>query len=109
MNNVNGSKINVNQGSLNSIPKQPAEDLQNCANEEPAQLSDFSDPKAEVLGRSMLIKDADNINHDLRAVIENPQITENSDKMFETALSAAQKAGLENPYEEAASFATSTI
>lgn len=57
----------------------------------------------------MLFKGADDTNHDLKALLENPQIAENSDKTFETALKAAQDAGLENPYEEAASFATGAI
>ena len=30
----------------------------------------------------------------------------NSDKMFETAFKAAESAGIENPYEEAATFST---
>ena len=38
-----------------------------------------------------------------------PQVAENSDNAFETAFKAAQDAGIENPYEEAASFATTSM
>ena len=73
------------------------------------KISDFSDPKAEALGRSMLFKGADDVKHDVKALLENPQIAENSDEAFETAFKAAQDAGVENPYEEAASFATTSM
>lgn len=110
MSEINGPKFSVNQVNFNSISKAQTENLPEEIKEEDApKLSDFSDPKAEALGRSMLIKDADNVNHDLKALIENPQIAENSDKMFETAFKAAEQAGVANPYEEAATFATGNI
>ena len=111
MGEINGPKINVNQVSFNSVQKQgqeiPAESIEKEA-EEP-KLKDFSDPKAESLGRSMLIKDADNVNHDLKTLMDNPQVAENSDKMFEASFKAAQDAGIEHPYEEAASFSTGNV
>lgn len=110
MSEVNGPKFGVNQVNFNGVQKQSVENLpEESLKENVPQLNDFSDPKAEVLGRSMLIKDADSVNNDLKAFVENPQIGENSDKMFETAFKAAQDAGLENPYEEAASFSTGKI
>ena len=110
MSEINGPKISVNQVNFNGIQKSQAEMVpQENKNEEIPKLNDFSDPKAETIGRSMLIKDADNINHDLKALIENPQIADNSDKMFETAFKAAEQAGIENPYEEAATFATGNM
>lgn len=109
MSEVNGPKFSVNQVNFNGIQKPQAEvPVEESAAEAP-KLNDFSDPKAEALGRSMLFKGADDTNHDLKALLENPQIAENSDKAFETALKAAQDAGHENPYEEAASFATGAI
>ena len=109
MSEVNGPKFSVNQVNFNGIQKPQAEvPVEEPAAEAP-KLNYFSDPKAEALGRSMLFKGADDTNHDLKALLENPQIAENSDKAFETALKAAQDAGLENPYEEAASFATGAI
>ena len=98
MSEVNGPKFSVNQVNFNGIQKQQAEIPVEEVSSEAPKLNDFSDPKAEALGRSMLFKGADDTNHDLKALLENPQIAENSDKAFETALKAAQEACLENPY-----------
>jgi len=70
------------------------------------QLSDCSDTKAEAIGRSMLFRGVDDVNNDLKALLENPQIAENSDELFESAYKVAQKEGVENPYEEAATAST---
>ena len=108
MSEVNGPKISVNHLNYAGIQKQNAEPITETAEATP-QITDFSDNKAEALGRSMLFKGADNLNHDLKALMENPQIAENSDKMFEAAYAAALEAGLENPYEQAASLATTSM
>lgn len=108
MSEVNGPKISVNQLNYTGIQKQNTETTPENTESLP-QLTDFSDNKAEALGRSMLIKGADNINQDLKALMENPQIAENSDEMFEAAYAAAIEAGLENPYEEAASASTTSF
>ena len=109
MSEIGGHNFSVNQINFNSsqkpIPEQP-QDIQ--VNEEP-KLKDFSDPKAEVLGRSMLVKDIDNINNDLKALMQNPQLAENSDKLFETSYQSALDAGIDNPYEEAATFSTGKV
>ena len=51
MSEVNGPKFSVNQINYSGISKQPQE-VSNDASEptESPQLSDFSDPKAEVIG-----------------------------------------------------------
>ena len=105
MSEVNGPKINLNQVSYQGVQKQAAEVPTETAETAP-KLTDFSDNKAEALGRSMLFKGVDNLNQDLKALLDNPQIAENSDKMFEAAYNVALNAGLENPYEEAASAST---
>lgn len=109
MSEINGPKFSVNQINFSSTPKQNPEVQPEVVEAQAPKLQDFSDPKAEALGRTMLFKGADDVNHDLKALLENPQIAENSDEMFETALKAAQDAGVENPYEQAASFATGTM
>ncbi len=108
MSEINGPKFSVNQVNFKNLPKSQPEEIPTKETETP-QLNDFSDPKAEALGRSMLFKGADDTNHDLKALLENPQIAENSDEAFETAFKAAQDAGIENPYEEAASFSTGAM
>ena len=109
MSEINGPKFSVNQVNYQNIQKPFQETVPESLSEESPKINDFSNPQAEVIGRSMLIKDTDNINHDLQALLEKPQIAENSDKAFETAFKAAQAAGIEHPYEEAASFATSEL
>ena len=108
MSEVNGPNFSVNQVNFNSTQKQNPEVPQGVEEVEP-KLKDFSDPKAEALGRSMLVKDADSINNDLKALMQNPKIAENSDKMFEAAYNSAVDSGVENPYEEAATFSTGNV
>ena len=105
MSEVNGPKISVNPVNYTGIQKQNAEPVPEVTENAP-QLKDFADNKAEALGRSMLFKGTDSLNQDLKALMENPQIAENSDKMFDAAYAAALKAGVANPYEEAASVST---
>ena len=108
MSEVNGPKISVNHMNYAGIQKQSQEQPTETVETMP-QLSDFSDNKAEALGRSMLFKGTDDINNDLKALLENPQIAENSDEIFEVAYQTAVDAGIENPYEEAASASTTSI
>ena len=110
MKEVDGPNFSVNQVNFNRIQKQ-ANDVEPETHEskEEPKITDFSDSKAEALGRSMLFKGNDNVNNDLKALEENPQIAENSDELFEILYSAAQDAGLENPYEEAASASTVSV
>lgn len=107
MSEIDGPKISVNQVKFNSIKKQAAEDEQHIvSDEEKEQIKDFSNIKAETIGRSLLFKGTDNINNDIKAAIENPQIVENSDKLFELAYSEAINSNVQNPYEAAASAST---
>lgn len=110
MSEINGPKISVNQMSFGNVHKVAPDTVETSGQaESKPQLTDFSDSKAESLGRSMLFRGVDGVNNDLKALLENPQVAENSDEVFETAFKAAQDAGLENPYEEAASAATVAV
>lgn len=108
MSEVNGPNFSINQVNFNSTQKQTPDAQQEVKEEEP-KFKDFSDPKAEALGRSMLVKETDNTNNDLKALLKNPQIADNSDDLFETAYKAAVGAGIENPYEEAVKFSTGNV
>jgi hypothetical protein len=110
MSEVNGPNINLNQLNYAGLHKQNIEQpVPETTTEAAPQITDFSDSKAEALGRSMLFKGADSTNNDLKSLIENPQIAENSDKLFDAAYESALKNGVENPYEEAASAATTSM
>ena len=109
MSEVNGPKISVNQVNYSGLQKQnPAPETAETTETAP-QITDFSNSKAEALGRSMLFKGADDINNDLKALLENPQIAENSDEVFETAYKVAQQAGMDHPYEAAATASTTSM
>ncbi len=110
MSEVNGPKISANQFNYSGIQKQnPEPEAAEPASSGKQQLTDFSNMQAEALGRSMLFKGADNINNDLKAIMENPQIADNSDKAFEAAYNIALNNGVKNPYEEAAAFSTTSF
>ena len=109
MSEVDGPKISVNQVNFSGAIKQTPETDPPVSQESEYQLKDFSNTKAEAIGRSMLFKGNDNINNDLKAITENPQIAETSDKVFETAYTAAKASGMQNPYEEAASASTTAF
>ena len=107
MSEINGPKISVNQVNYAGVQKQNS--TPETAEEQAPKITDFSDSKAEALGRSMLFKGVDNINNDLKALLENPQIANNSDKMFEATYNTALKNGSEHPYEIAASASTTSM
>lgn len=110
MSEVNGPKISVNQINYSGVQKQnPTPEVPEAVEEQAPKLTDFSDSKAEALGRTMLFKGTDDINNDLKALLDNPQIAENSDKMFEAAYNVALKNGAEHPYEVASGISTTSI
>jgi uncharacterized protein YpiB (UPF0302 family) len=109
MSEVNGPNISVNQLNYTGLQKQSTEQPAVETTDATPQLTDFSDSKAEALGRSMLFKGTDSTNNDLKALIDNPQIAENSDELFESAYNSALENGVENPYEEAASASTTAM
>ena len=108
MGEVNGPGFGVNNVNFNGVSRQNSKQEERESGKK-EQITDFSNPKAEALGRSMLVKESDSTNNDLKALLDNPQIAENSDKIFEAAYAAALAAGLENPYEEAVKIATAAM
>lgn len=110
MSEIDGPKFSVNQVNFNGQIKQQAPEAEPVPEAEATpQLKDCSNIQGEAIGRSMLFKGTDDINADLKAIVEDPQIAENSDELFETTYAAAKNAGLENPYEEAASASTTSF
>ena len=112
MSEINGSNFSVNSMNLQGVQKGINEvpvEISTEAEEAAPKLTDFSDSRAEALGRSMLFKGVDGINNDLKAIMDNPQIVENADELFETAYQIAIEEGLENPYEEACKASTTSF
>lgn len=105
MSEINGPNIGVNNASQLNYSKQKQINEQSAESNEPI-LKDFSDTKAEALGRSLLFKGNDDINNDLKVLMESPQIANNSDKLFEISYNIAKNNNAENPYEIASEIAT---
>ena len=110
MSEINGHNFGVNQTNFNGISRKVEEKTSENQEEQSKQhLTEFSNPQAEALGRSMMFKGVDDTNNDLKVLLENPQIVENSDAIFETAYKLAKDAGAQNPYEESATIATAAM
>ena len=105
MGEIDGPKLGVNHLNFTGIQKNSEPVVGDTAEQNP-QITDFADDKAEMIGRSVLFKGNDHVNNDLKAIMDNPQIADNSDALFETTYAAALAAGMPNPYEEAASAST---
>ena len=74
MSEINGPKFSVNQVNYSGIQKQNSEQPIIENSETTPQLTDFSDSKAEALGRSMLFKGVDDVNNDLKALMEKTDV-----------------------------------
>ncbi len=111
MSELNGTNLNNFSPIGKNIQPKSADVNKPCpeCKSEEDKINDFSNPHAEVLGRSMVSVERDTMKNDLDALIANPQIAENSDKLFEFAYYQAVQNGEENPYEEAAYFSTTQL
>lgn len=107
MSELNGTNLNFNTVNKTIQSKQVESEKVATETKTEESISDITTNHAEIIGRSMLANDT--MKNDLDALIKNPQIAENSDKLFEFAYNQATQAGLENPYEEAANFATTQL
>ena len=107
MSDLNGTNLNFNPVGKNIQPK--VADVNKLSSEQKPEenISEITTSHAEVIGRSMLANDT--LKNDLDALLENPQVAENSDKLFEFAYYQAVNSGEENPYEEAAYFSTTQL
>lgn len=76
-----------------------------CGESEKSRLNDFSNPKAETLGRSQVNK-TDNLKADIAFGIANPELVGSSDQLFEIAYEKFQKEGRPYAYEDACTVAT---
>lgn len=80
-----------------------AEVVADKTNFEGKEIKDFSNPKAEALGRSQVkVSKTDNIENDLAVLMANPKKVENAEQFFDLALAKAEKEGHPEPFEQAA-------
>ena len=77
MSEINGHNLGVNQTNFHRVSRKVEEKTsENPEEQSKQQLTDFSNPQAEALGRSMIFKGVDDTNNDLKVLLENPQIVE---------------------------------
>lgn len=106
-------KNNVEIGKVQKLDskaiKPEKQEPQAIIEAEEKQVSDFSNPKAETLGRSQVAK-LDNISSDVAFAAVNPEVVEASDKLFKVAYSQLKASGAtdENAYYQASAIATSS-
>lgn len=86
--------------------KNEKSDVLACPETEEKCVNDFSNPKAEALGRSQVSK-TDNLKTDVDFAISDQKAIESSDKLFEMAYKVLVDQGDPEAYEKASSIATS--
>jgi hypothetical protein len=96
---------NIQNVDLKTNKNEKAE-AQPCAEVGETTINDFSNPKAEVLGRSQ-VTEADNLKSDMTFGLENPQALAGSDKLFDTYYEQLLKENDPAAYEKACAMATS--
>lgn len=121
MNEIGKSDLNITQPMLKNVQPETKSEPKEVAPQ--TEAKDYKEaaaaPGAEAAGRAMVsmnkankadavakagsVNKTDNIENDINAIIKNPQLAEDSDKMFD----AAEKAGV--PYPQAATFATTEL
>ena len=86
--------------------KQEKAEPQFCVEmETDSEIKDFSNPSAEVLGRSQVNK-ADNLKADVAFGAEHPETIASADKFFDIAYNTLQTKKEPNAYEIAATMAS---
>lgn len=102
----NNSNINISK--ITPQPDVKAKDSNSNAKVQNFDVKEYKEaaaaPGAEAAGRAMvMINKADNTENDIKKIINNPNILNDSEALF----NAAEKAGI--AYPEAATFATSEL
>ena len=106
------SKINNNVeiGKIQKVDSktEKTENIEPQQKKEESSIKDFSNPKAEALGRSQ-VKSNDNLKADVAFGMAHPETIKNADKLFNIAFSGLQSGNNPDPdaYAKACAIATS--
>lgn len=101
-NNINGIKpeIKIEKKNLEKTSELNAE-------VENKNITDFSNPKAEALGRSQVnVANKDNLKTDIAFLSKNPDAVKSADRFFDVAYAQLLQKDVPNAYEKAAAMAT---
>lgn len=91
-------KVDVKNGKTEKVEPQLASELEFESN-----IKDFSNPSAEILGRSQVSK-ADNLNADVAFGMEHPEAISSADRFFDIAYKTLQANKDPNAYEKASTM-----
>ena len=103
MREINNTNLGKIQQHELKIEKQQNVDVQKDIKEDIVQ--DFSNPKAESLGRSQVMS-SDNLKNDIAFLAANPKAVQNAEAFFNMAYADLLKKDVPNAYEKAAAMAT---
>lgn len=106
--NGNSNNLEIAKVKSTSLKQDKGEQCEPnvCEEMQETSVKDFSNPSAEVLGRSQVSK-ADNIKSDLDFATAHPDAITKSDKLFEMALKSLEAEGDPQAYEKACTISTS--
>lgn len=103
------SKINnVEIGKVQKVDSkiEKAENIEPQQKQEESSIKDFSNPKAEALGRSQ-VNSTDNLQKDVAFGMAHPEAISSSDKLFDKALAKLEANNDPDAYAKACAIATS--
>jgi len=107
-NNVEIGKVQKQEVKPNVAPSVETTAPAQPSTEPEKEIKDFSNPSAEVLGRSqVVVGKADNLKEDIKFGMANPAAISSSDKLFNLALAKLENEGDPNAYEKACAISTS--
>jgi len=104
------SKINNNVeiGKVQKVDSkiEKTENIEPQSKREESSIKDFSNPKAEALGRSQ-VKSTDNLQADVAFGMAHPEAIKSADKLFNLSFSGLQADNDPDAYIKACAIATS--
>ncbi len=103
MREINNTNLGKIQQPELKVEKQKIADVKNDIKDDVIQ--DFSNPKAESLGRSQVMG-SDNLKNDIAFLKANPKAVQNAEAFFNMAYADLLKKDVPNAYEKAAAMAT---
>lgn len=102
MREINNTNLNLQKTDLKIDKPQIEEKVKT---EKEYSVNDFSNPKAESLGRSQIIS-GDNLKKDVQFMLEHTKAVNSAEKFFNMTYADLLSKDVPNAYEKAAAMAT---
>ena len=106
MREINGNFNNIQKPEIR-VDKKDISAIDNAQQENDAKIiNDFSNPRAEALGRSQVMVNVDNMKNDVAFLKANPDAVEKAEAFFNMTYAHLLQKDVPNAYEKAAAMAT---